>query len=314
MLSIIILNYNGWKDTIECLESLRRQTYTDFHVIVEDNGSSDNSVAHISEWAEQEGIGNNWLKVLPFKENYGFAKGNNRAIEATKDIPTDYYLCLNNDTEMEAECLQRLIYYMDTHPEISAVTPGIRLYDQPELMWNAGGKLVFGGRRYYCPMQPVECLKGEKIIDITFITGCALMVRKELINNTQLFTERFFFGEEDFDFSLRMKKAGKKMVCLTDAILYHKVSASQKNVVSYNKLFIYLLNRTIDLRLHYSYITWIVWLMMYIPMISIRFMHGLSIRARINFIKLLLQEGFKQEGVSKELFEYYSHYNFKHVK
>ena len=105
MLSIIVLNYNGWQDTIACLKSLRRQSYRDFRVVVADNGSSDGSVAHISEWAEQEGLDTNWLQILPFDQNYGFAKGNNKAIKAIQDLPADYCLCLNNDTEMEPDGL-----------------------------------------------------------------------------------------------------------------------------------------------------------------------------------------------------------------
>ena len=89
MLSIIILNYNGWRDTIACLESLRKQSYTDFRVVVADNGSSDESVAQLSQWAKEEHIEAHWLQILAFDQNYGFAKGNNKAIEAIKDLPSE---------------------------------------------------------------------------------------------------------------------------------------------------------------------------------------------------------------------------------
>ena len=310
MLSIIVLNYNGWQDTIACLKSLRRQSYRDFRVVVADNGSSDGSVAHISEWAEQEGLDTNWLQILPFDQNYGFAKGNNKAIKAIQDLPADYCLCLNNDTEMEPDCLHQMVDYMESHPDISAITPGIRLYAQPELMWNAGGKLVFGGRRYYCPSQPASLLDGIDELPVTFITGCALMVRKELIEDGKLFTERFFFGEEDFEFSLRMQKEDRKMVCLTTAVLYHKVGGSQTHLVSYNKLFIYLLNRLIDLHSYYPAPKYYLWLAGYLPMIYLHHLHGMSMRQRNRFMHLLLHETRINDGVSKQLFEKYIHYPF----
>lgn len=310
MLSIIILNYNGWQDTLACLESLRKQTYTDFRVVVADNGSSDNSVAHISQWAKQKEIDAGWLTLLPFKENYGFARGNNRAIEAVNDLPSDYYLCLNNDTEMEPDCLQQLILYMDTHSDIDAVTPSIRLYDQPELLWNAGGRLVFGGRRYYYMEEPAKLLEGKSALPITFITGCALLFRRELIAQQPLFTERFFFGEEDFEFSLRMQKEKRQMVCLPTAVLYHKVGGSQTQVVSYNKLFIHQLNRIIDLRSAYPMPKYLLWMALYIPYIYCRFLGGMTIRERNRFMRLLLHETHINKGVSKDLFEKYISYPF----
>ena len=310
MLTIVILNYNGWQDTIECLQSLRKQTFRDFRVVVADNGSSDDSVVRISEWAKQNATNAGWLQIMPLDTNYGFAKGNNKAIKAMRNWHAEYYLCLNNDTEMEPNCLQQMVDYMDCHPEISAITPAIRLYDQQELMWNAGGKLVFGGRRYYYPSQPVSLLDGIDELPITFITGCALLVRKELVADGKLFTERFFFGEEDFEFSLRMQKEDRKMVCLTSAVLYHKVGGSQTQVVSYNKLFIYLLNRLIDLHSYYSKPKYYLWLTGYLPMIYLHHLRGMGLRERNRFMRLLLHETRINNGVSKELFEKYIVYPF----
>ena len=310
MVTIILLNYKGWRDTIACLESLRKQSYTDFRVVVADNGSSDGSVAQLSQWAKEEHIEAHWLHILAFDQNYGFAKGNNKAIEAIRELPSEYYLCLNNDTEMEPDCLQRLVEYMERHPEVTAVTPGIRLYDLPERMWNAGGKLVFGGRRYYYAEQPASLLDGKEELAITFITGCALLFRKELIAERPLFTERFFFGEEDFEFSLRMQKEGRRLVCLPTAVLYHKVGGSQTKVVSYNKLFIHQLNRIINLRSAYSKPKYVLWMMLYVPYIYCRFLGGMSMRERNRFMRLLLREARINDGVSKELFEKYIAYPF----
>ncbi|MBQ6764944.1 MAG: glycosyltransferase family 2 protein [Paludibacteraceae bacterium] len=313
MVTIIILNYKGWQDTIECLASLQKQTVQSFRVVVADNGSGDDSLVQIARWQEQQQM-TFPLTLLPLPENYGFAKGNNLAIASALDEDTDYFWCLNNDTVVEPDCLQRLVTYMDNHKEITALTPAIRLYDTPDIMWNAGGRLVFGGRRYFCAMQPASRLDGKDVLPITFITGCALFFRKELIAAEPLFTERFFFGEEDYHFSLRMKREGRKMVCLISAVIYHKVSASQTAVVSYNKLFIHTLNRIIDLRTAYPKPKYIFWMMLYIPYLYWHFLRSMNFGDRNRFIRLLLHEARTNDGVSKQLFEHYLHYPFAHAQ
>jgi hypothetical protein len=309
MLTIILLNYNGWQDTIECLESLLKQTTKDWCAVIADNGSQDDSLEQLEKWihtnkAEKQ------IRLLPLEENYGFAKGNNLAIEASRKTQTDYYWILNNDTVVEPDCLEQLAQYMETHPDITALTPAIRLYDQPDCLWNAGGRLVFGGRKYFGAYQPAALFEGKHELPITFITGCALLVRQEMVADKTLFTERFFFGEEDFDFSLRMQEQGKKMVCLLDAVMYHKVSATSNKVPSYNKLFIHTLNRAINLRQHYSPFAYRIWKMLYFPYTRWRFLQGMKSKEQRAFITLLRKEINDNECVNKVLFEKYIHYPF----
>ncbi len=309
MVTIVLLNYNGWRDTLECLESLLKQTTTEWCAVVADNGSQDESLERITHWIADRQV-DRLIRLLPLDENYGFAKGNNKAIATTKDEQTDYYWILNNDTVVEPDCLEKMVRYMDTHPSVTALTPAIRLYDQRDLLWNAGGRLVFGGRKYYGSLQPVSILKGKGVLPITFVTGCALFVRKELVAEEPLLTEQFFFGEEDFDFSLRMQEKGKKMVCLTDAFIYHKVSATVGQYRNFNKLFIYTLNRAIDFKLHYSTLKYKIWRMLYFPYTRWRFLSGMNRKEQNTFMALLRRECALHNEVSKELYEHYIHYRF----
>lgn len=312
MVTIILLNYNGWKDTIECLESLLKQTTKEWHAVVADNGSQDDSVEQLEQWiasrhAEEQ------IQLLPLGTNYGFAKGNNVAIEAVKKQHSDYYWILNNDTVVEPDCLEQLVLYMEKHTDVTAITPAIRLYDQPDYLWNAGGSLVFGGRRYYGASQPAALFEGKQELSITFITGCALLVRQDMVTNAPLFTERFFFGEEDFDFSLRMQEKGKKMICLLDAVIYHKVSATSSKVASYNKLFVHTLNRAINLRHHYSPLAYWIWKVLYFPYTRLRFLRQMSAAEKKHFMTLLVSEASHNDGVPKALFDKYIHYDFTHA-
>ncbi|MBP5476345.1 MAG: glycosyltransferase family 2 protein [Paludibacteraceae bacterium] len=310
MVTIVLLNYNGWRDTTECLESLLKQTTVEWRAIVADNGSEDDSLVQLERWTTDRKA-DKTVRILLLGENYGFAKGNNKAIEAIRNEQTDYYWILNNDTVVEPDCLEKMVRYMDTHPDITALTPAICLYDQRDCLWNAGGRLVFGGRRYYGSLQPYSTIKGISVLPITFITGCALLVRKESVTHKALFTERFFFGEEDFDFSLRMQAEGRKMVCLHDAVIYHKVSATIGQEWNYNKLFIHTMNRAINLKSHYSPLKYTLWRLLYFPYTRWRFLTGLNRKEQNRFMELLRQECAANEGVSKSLYEKYIHFRFR---
>ena len=308
MVTIIILNYNGWRDTIDCLESLSKQTYKELRIVVADNGSQDDSVRQITTWAKSH---NPQLHILPLGENYGFAKGNNMAIQHMQSFPTDYFMCLNNDTILEPDCIEKLVAYANTHPEISSFIPEIRFFSQPDILWNAGGRLAFGGRRYYFASEPAKRLQGITELPVTFVTGCALLVHAKLVQEQPLFTERFFFGEEDYCFSLRMREEKRRMVCLPGAIIYHKVNASIDAFPSYNKLFIYLLNRIIDLRTYYPTYKYLAWITLYLPMIRLRFLKGLTCREKNHFLRLLMHEATHNDGVNRELFTHYINYRFQ---
>ena len=310
MVTIVLLNYNGWRDTLACLESLQKQTTGGWRAVVADNGSQDDSLVQINRWvagrkAEKQ------VRVLSLGANYGFAKGNNMAMDAMREEATDYYWILNNDTVVEPDCLEKMVRYMDTHHDVTALTPAICLYDHRDLLWNAGGRLVFGGRRYYGAMEPYSTVANRRELAISFVTGCALMVRKELVADRPLFTERFFFGEEDFDFSLRMQAEGRKMVCLTEAVIYHKVSATIGQEWNYNKLFVHTMNRAINLKSHYSSLKFLFWKLLYFPYTRLRFLSGLSRKDRNCFMRLLRQECEANDGVSKGLYEKYIRYPFK---
>ena len=94
-------------------------------------------------------------------------------------------------------------------------------------IWNCGGSLSMGFRRYYYAGQCDADIKESVYIPIGFVTGCALFFPPELLDcEGRLLTERFFFGEEDFEFSMRMEAQGVKMACVLDSVIYHKVGAS----------------------------------------------------------------------------------------
>lgn len=178
---IIILNWNGWKDTIECLESLSQITYPYYKVIVVDNGSKDESIKKIREYCEGKikveskflkySYENKPIKVIEYErkeaevgrdkekevinlpsnkkliiikneKNYGFAKGNNSGVKyVLKDLEVDYVLILNNDTVVDKRFLTSGVQLMERKKDVGIVTGKIFFYDDPQRIWAAGGHI-----------------------------------------------------------------------------------------------------------------------------------------------------------------------------
>ena len=274
MTGIIILNWNGASDTIECLTSLYNAKGEHFIVVV-DNGSSDDSVERIisylsnsnikyrvRERGEKLGDAPDAFECIVFKTlaNFGFAKGNNEALRFLAPHTADSYILLNNDTLVEEDFLTELQNFASTHPEYKALTPIICYESKRSLIWNCGGRQKAGFRKYYYARQNISEIRETKHIDISFVTGCALFFRPDiLLNDGGIFTEKFFFGEEDFNFCIKMNKLGNKMACVLTSKIYHKVSSSTTNNDPIGKTYIYYLNRYIDIKQNYSTPFYFLW-------------------------------------------------------
>ena len=161
MTAIIILNWNNANDTIHCLGSLTKAA-GEFCVYVVDNGSTDDSLQRINEWVEN----NRSIKVLviPLDKNYGFAIGNNKGIAIASGSNPDSYLLLNNDTEVCPDFLVSLDDFAKKHPQYKVLTPLIHLFNDKEKIWNAGGRIKWGFRKYYYAGQKREDIKEKEFL------------------------------------------------------------------------------------------------------------------------------------------------------
>ena len=270
MTAIIILNWNGWRDTLACLDSLK-VAQGQFRVLVVDNGSSDESVPQIKDYLKANPTLD--AELYEAGDNYGFAKGNNEGLRYIADRwNADHYLLLNNDTVVEPDFLTELEKFAAEHPEYKAMTPVICYDYDRSIIWNCGGWLNFGLRKdYYAngritevkELDPKTLRPLVSHIDVTYLTGCALFFSQDLLDqNHRLLTEDFFFGEEDFNFCLRMKSQKKKMACVMSSKIYHKVNGSIKDRDTLSKIYIYYLNRYIDVRKCFSPLKYLVWVTM----------------------------------------------------
>ncbi len=321
MIAVSILNWNGATVTIDCLKSMAKVIGEDFFIVLADNGSDDNSPQEMADWLINqkefkvisisedeedtlpENIAGKTIIYYRLKENYGFAIGNNRALSLASKYNPRYGLLLNNDTEVEPDFLVKLSYFLNEHPDYSAVTPMICYYDDKNLIWNCGGNLFLGLRKYYFAKENVNSVPDKEFFRIKFITGCALFFRFSLVQDGRLLTERFFHGEEDFEFSYRMKDKGMKIACVPTSKIYHKVSVSINRFGKIGPIYNYYLNRFIDMRLRMPLYKYRVWEKIYRIYVK-RLLKGKGIKeSEVNrMLSRLQKECREMDGVSRQKF------------
>lgn len=317
-IAVIILNWNGEEDTIECLESLDSQSIYDIFLL--DNGSRDKSIEAIRNYLEKSKY--SYCEVINSIEvdndinlyfvlshdNKGFAKGNNFVVEQIKNT-YEYILLLNNDTEVPADTIASMLNTLKAH-ELSAVTCDIRYYADKNALWNAGGKFTWYGDRKYFAQKIIDKkeLLGENFIFAEFITGCALLVDSTYIRKYGLFTDKFFHGEEDYNFCLNLKKRGLKAGVDLSVRLYHKVGKSLKPEENINRYFnactVHYSNRIIDYKEFMSKGQWIFWREFYLALIFLkRSLNGMNIKEAYKLVRKIHKITSTNNSIQKELFD-----------
>lgn len=322
MTAVILINWNGADDTIACLQSLAKAE-GDFRVVIGDNGSEDDSVARIKAFLASEA----WTassaheaEVLPLGRNWGFAVGNNKLIAYSRRYQPDSYMLLNNDTEVEPDFMVKLQNYRFAHPDVKVVGPLISYWTDKDRIWSCGGRLTFGTRKAYfkdyrlqSSDDNVTVMSDRSPLPVTFISGCALLADASLVDEEgQLLTERFFFGEEDFEFAHRMRRAGEKMAVVREAVVYHKVASAAKRMANgrLGRDYMYYLGRLVVARLYYSPLQFglIRWLSM---LGCYRYFKadGLTSREALCRVRRLMHDARTKEGITYDDFLGYNTMN-----
>jgi GT2 family glycosyltransferase len=219
--SIVVLNWNGRDDTLECLESLRSVDYPYCEVIVVDNGSADGSVGAIAARFPE-------VKLIETGENLGYAGGNNAGINYVLGGDAEFLLLLNNDTKVDPELVSRLVSAARNYPDAAFLSPKIYFYSEPTKIWFAGGKWVEEKARFFHLGYGVSDATNQfnAVVDVDYVCGCALFARTSVIRQIGLLDERFFLVFEDVDWCYRARKAGYRSLFVPDAFLWHKASSS----------------------------------------------------------------------------------------
>jgi hypothetical protein len=232
---IIILNWNGKDDTIECLESLKKIDYPDYKIVVVDNGSTDDSVEIIPKrYFEQ-------VAFIAAKKNFGFSGGNNIGIDYALKNGADYILLLNNDTIVEPDFLSELVQAAEENKKVGILGPKILFYSNKNLIWSAGGKISKNYTRGELVgyKEKDEGEYGEKK-EVDYISGTCLLIKKEVVEKIGPMSEDYFLYYEDTDWNMRARRAGFKCLFVPNSKIYHKVS---KSTIEFSFPYIYYHSR-----------------------------------------------------------------------
>ena len=216
--SIIILNWNGLEDTIECLESLRKITYPNYEVVVVDNGSEGNDAEILA------GRFGDYIHLIRNDRNYGFAEGNNIAIRyALANSNPEYILLLNNDTVVHPDFLDRLVAVAESDPHVGIVGPKVYFHKAPHTFQAAGAIVnLWTGHMELIGLNKADEGQYDQLKDVDWVVGCGLLIRRKVIEAIGLLCPEYFALYEETEWCLRCKKAGYRVVYVPESVLWHK--------------------------------------------------------------------------------------------
>ncbi len=221
--SVIILNWNGLNDTIDCLESLKQVDYPDFDIVVIDNGSSGNDAAVLAE--RYAGC----IHLLGSSENLGYAAGINLGIRYVQDhLDSAYVLLLNNDTLLDPAFLTLLVKAFQDDSAVGIAGPKVYYYDYPDRVQSAGNRVnMYTGQITMIGNKQVDRGQFDNIERVDFFAPC-LLVSRALIDKIGLLDESYFCYWEDADYCTRARHAGYKVTYVPASKVWHRTPVKLK--------------------------------------------------------------------------------------
>jgi len=280
-ITIVILNWNGWKDTVNCLESVFQISYSNYDVVVVDNNSDDDSLQKIREYAAGKikvesdyfkyNYGNKPIRIFEYSEenvsrvseneytdspsnrrmvliknskNYGFAKGNNIGIKwVLKNLNPEYIMLLNNDAIIDSECLTKLVNVAKSSPRLGIIAPKVLMMRDSQVI-DSTGHIIRFGRIVDRGKNRIDHGQYDKKTNVIGAIAAACLYKREMLLDIGLFDESYFTCYEDAEMSWRAFKNGWKSRFVPGSVVYHKRGATlQKDITISNEMrILYLKN------------------------------------------------------------------------
>ncbi|ABK99712.1 glycosyltransferase family 2 protein [Pelobacter propionicus] len=220
---IVILNWNGLEDTSECLKSCRELTYSNFRIVVVDNASNGNEADELAARFSD-------IELIKLDSNLGYAGGNNAGIRHALNQGADSVWLLNNDTVVESSTLGALVHELYASDNVGCVGSKIYYFDRPDILWFAGGFVDRArGLAGHTGQNERDIGQHDVMKDVGYITGCSLLISREILTTVGMLDEDFFLLFEDTDFCSRVQMAGYFTRYVPESKLWHKVSRSIGN-------------------------------------------------------------------------------------
>lgn len=224
LVCILIPNYNGWEDAEDCIRSLKDLEYADYRIVLLDNGSTDGSYGKLSAMSGDDPV----VDVVAHDPNNGCAGGINAALAYAKRYEPAFYWFLNNDTTVDPAALTEMVATAAQHPEAGCFGSKIYYYDDPRVLWYAGGYIQrnHSGPGFHVGMGETDEGRYDSVRPLDFATGCSLMARAEVVEAIGGWSEDYYMYWEDIDWVARASRAGWQCLFVPTSVIWHKISRS----------------------------------------------------------------------------------------
>jgi len=256
MVYIVVLHWNNYRCTDFCLQYLAQITYTLHKIVVVDNCSTDGSFERLKlKYTSCIYINNS--------ENLGFARGTNVGLKYAYEQGADYFILLNNDVEVEPDFIEHLIEPILSLPNVGLVTPKILYRDNREVIWHAGGHIkhstITGVSRGY---DEFDIGQYDEIIETQWASGACCLIKRDAINKIGFLEERYFFGQEEWDYSTTAMRNNFKIIYTHKAVVYHEIAKStikSPGLSAYQNIF----NKCVYASKFLSKFQFLIWVLVY---------------------------------------------------
>jgi GT2 family glycosyltransferase len=243
---VIIINWNGERDTIECLASLTHVAYDDMHVVISDNGSRPESLRALREWAKSAGLALSSPDASPLANasspirtlcliengrNLGFTGANSTGIRYAMEHGAQFVMFLNNDTQVTESFLSRMVSVAESDPACGIVgcktlLSGSGGPDGTRRIWSLGGYEYIFGNPMNLGRNQLDRPEWNGVWTNDLVCGCCMLIRREVVETVGVQDDTLFFGIDDVEYSLRAARYGWKNKLALDAEIYHEGSQS----------------------------------------------------------------------------------------
>lgn len=228
---IVILNFNNYEDTFECINSVLNIEYKNYEIIVVDNFSSDNSFKRLKAFFGDR------VTFVQTDKNYGYAIGNNIGIKRAVSNGAEYVCVLNNDTVVAKDFLESGVDYLEARDDVAFVAPVLLNYSDQQVQ-SCGGNINLwtGGAISRWSKDPYIVFVGKNQEDIKnnlsceYVGGACLLFKKQLLDEIGFIPENYFLFFEETEWCYKARKYGYKNMCLANWAIKHKGSASIKKI------------------------------------------------------------------------------------
>ena len=222
--AVVILNWNGYEHTRECLRSLEQISYANHEVIVVDNGSTDGSAERLQD-------GFPWCRFVRNRRNLGFAAGCNTGIRYALRRKAEHVLLLNNDAVLTRDALEPAVQAMERDSSIGLIGGKIYYKNRPRVFWYAGGTVnLLLGRAVVRGEGESDRGQYDEACEVGFVTGAMMLISRRVLETVGMLEEAYFFSTEEYDYSLSVRRAGYKLLYVPEFVSHHATWGSHKGL------------------------------------------------------------------------------------